>query len=42
VTGDQVRSIVLALRKVADLPYTMVATGHGPILRYNLQEPVNR
>lgn len=36
------RSVLTALRKTADLPYTTIATGHGPILRYNMQELVGR
>ena len=27
------KSVTTALRKVKDLPYTMIANGHGPILR---------
>lgn len=36
------RSVLTALRKTKDLPYTTIATGHGPILRYNMQELVGR
>lgn len=36
------RSVLTALRKTQDLPYTTIATGHGPILRYNMQELVGR
>ena len=36
------RSVLTALRKVKDLDYTTVATGHGPIIRYNLDELVGR
>ena len=36
------RSVLTALRKVKDLDYTTVATGHGPIIRYNLEELVGR
>ncbi|PNW71243.1 hypothetical protein CHLRE_16g691800v5 [Chlamydomonas reinhardtii] len=34
------KSVTTALRKVKDLPYTMIANGHGPILRYNVSELV--
>ncbi len=27
------KSVTTALRKVKDLPYTVIANGHGPILR---------
>ncbi len=36
------RSVLTALRKVKDLDYTTIATGHGPIIRYNLEELVGR
>ena len=36
------RSVLTALRKVAGLEYTTIATGHGPLLRYNLTELVGR
>ena len=36
------RSVLTALRKTADLEYTIIATGHGPILRHNLGELVGR
>ena len=36
------RSVLTALRKVKDLDYTTVATGHGPIIRYNLDELIGR
>ncbi len=36
------RSVLTALRKVKDLPYTTIATGHGPMLRLNLEELVQR
>ena len=36
------RSVLTALRKVKDLPYTTIATGHGPMLRLNLDELVQR
>ena len=34
--------VLTALRKVKDLPYTTIATGHGPMLRLNLEELVQR
>lgn len=36
------RSVVSALKKVKDLEYTTIANGHGPLLRFNLQELVER
>jgi hypothetical protein len=36
------RSVLTALRKVKDLSYTTIATGHGPMLRLNLDELVQR
>ena len=36
------RSVLTALRKVKDLPYTTIANGHGPIIRHNLEELVGR
>ena len=36
------RSVLTALRKVAELPYTTIGTGHGPVLRYNVPELVGR
>ena len=36
------RSVLTALRKVKDLDYTTIATGHGPIIRYNLEELIGR
>ena len=34
------RSVLTALRKVADLRFATIANGHGPLLRYNLAELV--
>ncbi|GLC40020.1 hypothetical protein PLESTB_001519900 [Pleodorina starrii] len=34
------KSVTTALRKVKDLPYTLIANGHGPMLRYNVAELV--
>jgi len=34
------KSVVTALRKVADLQYNTLANGHGPIIRYNVEELV--
>lgn len=36
------KSVTTALRKVKDLPYTTIANGHGPLLRYNVSELVGR
>lgn len=36
------RSVLTALRKVKDLQYNTIATGHGPVLRYNMPELVQR
>ncbi|GAB4823920.1 hypothetical protein N2152v2_010966 [Parachlorella kessleri] len=36
------KSVCVALRKVKDLPYTAIGTGHGPMLRYNVPELVGR
>ena len=36
------RSVLTALRKVSDLEYSTIATGHGPLLRYNVSEIVGR
>ena len=32
------KSVTTALRKVKDLPFKIVANGHGPLLRYNVPE----
>lgn len=34
------KSVTTALRKVKDMQYGIVANGHGPILKYNVQELV--
>ncbi|GLI69412.1 hypothetical protein VaNZ11_014019 [Volvox africanus] len=34
------KSVTTALRKVKDLPYSLIANGHGPLLRYNVAELV--
>eukprot|EP01025_Chloroclados_australasicus_P001332 TRINITY_DN10365_c0_g1_i3.p1 TRINITY_DN10365_c0_g1~~TRINITY_DN10365_c0_g1_i3.p1 ORF type:complete len:641 (+),score=84.75 TRINITY_DN10365_c0_g1_i3:113-2035(+) len=36
------RSVLTALRKVKNLTYKTIATGHGPILRYNMEELVGK
>jgi flavin reductase (DIM6/NTAB) family NADH-FMN oxidoreductase RutF len=36
------RSVLTALRKVKDLEFSTIATGHGPLLRYNVPEIVGR
>lgn len=39
--GPNARSVLSALKRMADLPeITTIATGHGPLLRYNLAELV--
>ena len=41
--GPNARSVLSALKRMAALPeITTIATGHGPLLRYNLQELVGR
>ncbi|PSC76929.1 diflavin flavo A [Micractinium conductrix] len=40
--GPNARSVSTALRKVKDLPYEIIANGHGPLLRYNVPELVGR
>lgn len=34
------KSVLTALRKVKDLPYEVIANGHGPALKYNVPEMV--
>ena len=36
------RSVLTALKKIKDLDYSTIATGHGPLLRYNVEEIVGR
>lgn len=36
------RSVLTALKKIDGLEYSTIATGHGPLLRYNLAEVVGR
>ena len=36
------KSVTTALRKCKDLPFSIIANGHGPLLRYNVQEMVGR
>ncbi|KAL4448067.1 hypothetical protein ABPG75_005286 [Micractinium tetrahymenae] len=36
------KSVTTALRKVKDLPFEIIANGHGPLLRYNVPEMVGR
>lgn len=36
------KSVTTALRKCKDLPYTIIANGHGPLLRFNVEEMVGR
>ncbi len=33
------KSVTTALRKVKDLPYTLIANGHGPMLRWGETPP---
>lgn len=36
------RSVTTALRKVSSLPFSTIGNGHGPLLKYNVQELVRR
>ena len=36
------RSVLTALRKTKDLSYSTIACGHGPMLRYNLDDMVGK
>lgn len=36
------RSVTTAIRKIADVPYGVIGTGHGPILKHNVPELVSR
>ena len=36
------KSVTTALRKVKDLPFSIIANGHGPLLRFNVPEMVGR
>jgi flavorubredoxin/flavin reductase (DIM6/NTAB) family NADH-FMN oxidoreductase RutF len=41
--GPNARSVLAALKRMGDLPeIQMIATGHGPLLRYNISELVDR
>jgi len=41
--GPNARSVLAALKRMADLPeINTIATGHGPLLRYNIEELVGR
>jgi flavorubredoxin len=41
--GPNARSVLAALKRMADLPeITTIATGHGPLLRHNIEELVGR
>jgi flavorubredoxin/flavin reductase (DIM6/NTAB) family NADH-FMN oxidoreductase RutF len=41
--GPNARSVLAALKRMADLPpIETIATGHGPLLRYNIPELVER
>eukprot|EP00252_Welwitschia_mirabilis_P022772 TRINITY_DN6258_c0_g1_i1.p1 TRINITY_DN6258_c0_g1~~TRINITY_DN6258_c0_g1_i1.p1 ORF type:complete len:630 (+),score=94.98 TRINITY_DN6258_c0_g1_i1:67-1956(+) len=36
------RSVISAIKRISDKDFRMVATGHGPLLRYNIAELLNR
>eukprot|EP00210_Caulerpa_lentillifera_P001943 g1865.t1 len=36
------RSVLTALKRISDVPYQMIGNGHGPLLRYNVPELVER
>lgn len=36
------RSVLTALKKIKELDYSTIATGHGPLLRHNVEEIVGR
>ena len=36
------RSVLTALKKVANLPFTTIAVGHGPLLRFNIPTHVEK
>lgn len=36
------RSVLTALKKIANLPYTTIAVGHGPVLRFNIPTLVEK
>lgn len=41
--GPNARSVLAALKRMADLPQiSTIATGHGPLLRHNIEELVER
>lgn len=41
--GPNARSVLAALKRMGDLPeISTIATGHGPLLRYNIEELVER
>lgn len=41
--GPNARSVLAALKRMGDLPdITTIATGHGPLLRHNIEELVGR
>lgn len=41
--GPNARSVLAALKRMGDLPeINTIATGHGPLLRYNIEELVER
>ncbi|KAH9308362.1 hypothetical protein KI387_036273 [Taxus chinensis] len=36
------RSVITALKRIAEKDFSLVATGHGPLLRYNIAELMNK
>eukprot|EP00894_Picocystis_sp_ML_P005244 jgi/Pico_ML_1/55761/g1405.t2 len=40
--GPNAKSVLTALKRIRDLPYTTICNGHGPLLRYNVADLVDR
>jgi len=40
--GPNAKSVLTALKRIRDLPYTTICNGHGPLLRYNVADMVDR
>ena len=40
--GPNARSVLSALKRIGELPFTTIATGHGPLLHHNVAELTNR
>lgn len=36
------RSVITALKRIAEKDFRIIATGHGPLLRYNVAELLNK